>query len=617
MKFHYWINKYHRSLIVCGVLGLLSVLGVAGIISCGKLSDDTNRPTSPIGTSGSSPLPIAPQSSWGTYALSISANPNTIPADGVNYTTIGAKLTDSSGRSVENFVVKFQTTSSDTIALFVTPGGTTGTSSLSPTITGLTHSGGTISVRMCGIQSGSAVVQASIDLDTDGAEDLFVTTVVMLTAAAPTSSAGTYSLALTANPTTISADGISYSTITATVTDSAGASVENLPVLFTANLGTVTPAQGTTDRNGKVIIRFTGGLISGNAFIQAQVAIPDLGTLQKVVQVTLTPGGPPSTAGNYTLTLKARPDSIPADKGTCSMATVTLTNSANARLVENIKIKLEDITKLGSFVGSTTSGQITTYEGVTDRYGTMATCFYGYLPGVALIQASATVSDFSLPLQTTDRVTISEVTIPSPIFEFTLASPTVPCWYSTVNTARLDVIVRVKDSTGLPIGGITLAYWFLRADDCSGVEFTGGYSGTAATDLSGRAVLSTTLTATGTGTCSYSVEITYDDKSYVSPTEGIIKSCGATPPLTLSANPATLPAAGGTSTITACGYASGLTITLSLSGLGGTLSPGTVTTDSTNCGTATYTNTGVVGTATINGTATGYTSGSTSVTVGP
>jgi hypothetical protein len=60
--------------------------------------------------------------------------------------------------------------------------------------------------------------------------------------------------------------------------------------------------------------------------------------------------------------------------------------------------------------------------------------------------------------------------------------------------------------------------------DCGGVTFS-EISGTATTDVTGRARISPTVTGTAetTGACTYELEIIYDGVIYVSPTTGTIE----------------------------------------------------------------------------------------------
>ena len=298
------------------------------VISCGKLSDD-NSPSSPVGTSGGVPIPIEPRSSLGTHTLSIAADPATIPADGVNYSTITVTLQDASGRSVSGFTVNF---TSDPIGFFredtIVPLDTT-------TTTAITDASGQASVRFYGNYSGYCAIKANVDLDENGINDLFVTTAITLTSAGLPSSAGNYTLTLEAYPDTIPADMATYSIISATLTDSTGGSVENFEITFMSELGYLTNSptgpsditdQSTTpsvtnktNKYGSASVYFYGRR-AGSAIITASVTVDDLyAPLQAKKVIHITEGaGPPGDDTIAGVDLVVDATGQHADLGACS-----------------------------------------------------------------------------------------------------------------------------------------------------------------------------------------------------------------------------------------------------------------------------------------------------------
>jgi hypothetical protein len=345
----------------------LFIITIGIIIGCGKLKDD-ERPSSPAGTSGGLPIPIGPQSSLGTYKLSLDVSPSTVPADGINFATLKAQLEDSSGRSVENFLITFNASpTSDAIGVFLPSGSTT----FSTMITARTSENGKVSVRLYGVRSGSCIVQASVDLDGDGPGDLFVTTTVIFTSSGPPSSAGNYLLTLTAEPDTIPADAVSYSLITAKLTDSGGGPVENLTISFnTGDLGTfegdLTTYIGTTNSDGEVFVRFFGHQ-PGYALIQASVYVSDLvGTLTKTVGITITEGpGVPGTgvAGVY-LSADQTTQTINAGVcGECGELTYTLGadvwDDRGFKVGAGVRVEFYNGTNLIGYANTTADGKAT------------------------------------------------------------------------------------------------------------------------------------------------------------------------------------------------------------------------------------------------------------------
>lgn len=375
------------SILLC--LGILTLNMLSG---CGKLSDDTDRPSSPTGTSGGVPLPIGPQSSLGTYTLSISSDTDTIPADNLNYAVVTATLEDTSGRSLANFPVTF---TADSI-------GNLGPTHLS-VVAATTDANGQASVRFYGMTSGDCTVQASIDLDTNGVNDLYVTTVITLTSSGQPSSAGNYTLTLTASPRTIPADMASYSTIVARLVDSTGGSVENFTITFTADLGYLendpqgpsdlsTTATSITDSDGGSSVYFYGAR-KGSAVISASVFVNDLiGTLQAKTTVLITegPGVPGPGVPGIFLTAEPMSQIVTADSATGVGEAEEITLEAN----------VWDATgdKVGSGVRIEFSGAVVGYA-TTDSDGTatltfnpgklsvgtheftITACTYGIIPG--------------------------------------------------------------------------------------------------------------------------------------------------------------------------------------------------------------------------------------------
>ncbi len=380
------MKLFYQNSLKC-VYGLITVvlivLIVAGFfIGCGKLSDDTNRPTSPIGTSGGQTFPIKPTDSVGTYTLSISAEATTLPADGINFTTLHAYLEDSSGRSLENFTITFQ---ADDIGRFSSPG-----NELATTTSGFTDAEGHVSVRFLGVQSGSCVIQASVDLNGDGLNDLEVTLTVVLTPApACPSSAGTYTLSIRAYPNSIPADMATYSTIIAMLRDSSGGSVEDFTITFTADLGYLENDPEGPSSLSTTVTGITNGIgdssvylyaeRAGSALVQAQVTIPDLNStvLCSVVDVYVTqgPGEPGTGVPGVSITVNTTGQTF--DAGTCGETTpVTAAYILTARVWD----ETGDRVGAGHRVELTGTGvdeQNLISDGMTDSTGTV-TWTYNY-----------------------------------------------------------------------------------------------------------------------------------------------------------------------------------------------------------------------------------------------
>lgn len=472
-------------------------------MGCGKLSDDTDRPSSPTGTSGGVPIPIGPQSSVGTYTLSISSDSDTLPADNLNYTHVRAKLSDTSGRSVENFTMYF---SSDPI------GNLTTDHLFAATV--LTDANGEAAVRFYGEVSGDCTVQASVDLDDNGNRDIFVTTVITLTSSGQPSSAGSYKLVVTANPDTIPADSITYSTIVAKLYDSSGGSVENFEITFTSDLGylendpegletTATTITTLTDKSGSSSVYFYGAR-KGSAVISASVYVNDLvGTLQAKTIVLITEGTGEPGDGVAGIKIQADPVTqiIQADEtGYADVEEVTVT--------ANVWEETGDLAGAGVqvvFTYTSQSGGSGTAYAYTDATGTATTAlkFGNKLPVGTYrytVTACVTIDDKEYCDSTNVIITVTGADV-----ELTaIASP------ESVETGETSTIsVRVSTSGGVAIGQTVLFSTNLGSvsptsavTNSSGVATTTFYAGTTA----GTATIFIT-----SGTASETLEITITD----------------------------------------------------------------------------------------------------------
>ncbi|MBN2253217.1 MAG: hypothetical protein JW701_05920 [Kosmotogaceae bacterium] len=313
--------RYVNNIIIMNSL-LVGILLAVIFVGCGKLSNDTNRPTDPVGTTGGSPLPTSPQASVGTYTLTLTSDSDSLLADMTNYVTLQALLEDTSGRSVEGFTVNFET--SGNLGWFYD----TDSSQYLSTDTSFTDSTGLATTRFYGSRSGEAVIQASIDLDGDAITDLATTKTIVLNSSGQPSSAGNYKLVITAKPDTIPADMATYSAIVAKLYDSSGGSVENFVITFTAELGYLendpdgpstlaTSLTALTDKSGGSSVYFYGAR-KGSAVISASVYVDDLvGTLQAktIVLITEGPGVPGTNVPGIDLSVD--PVSTIIDLGTC------------------------------------------------------------------------------------------------------------------------------------------------------------------------------------------------------------------------------------------------------------------------------------------------------------
>ena len=464
-------NAMSTWLLIMALIGL----AIGLIIACGKLSDESGQPSTPVGSTSGVPIPTGPQSSLGTYTFSLWPDMDILPADGVTYTVLHAQLEDSSGRSVADRLVTFSTsTTSDAIGYFIPPGTTPGSGSPSTMITGRTNQEGVASVRLYGIRSGSCVIEASVDVDGNGSDDLFVTTQVQFTRSTSPGMAGGYTFTLEADPDEIPADAVTDSLVTATVTDTEGGRVEDLEITFTepTNLGQFEGSQttyvGTTNLAGKVPVRFFG-LQPGTALIQARVFIPEIeGYLQATVNIKITagPGVPGAEIGGVFLTTDNPSQTL--DVGTCGEGCAEATFPLYADVWDEDGYRVGAGVRVEFYTG-TTGGTLIGY-GETDSNGratvTLTTPSLG--PGCSggstwslIVRAEAYFNDQTY----TDTITLVATTTctppePTPIPSLTVsANPstiTAPNGIAALQACTSDLRAGVTiNFVSIGVGGIT------------------------------------------------------------------------------------------------------------------------------------------------------------------
>lgn len=147
-----------------------------------------------------------------------------------------------------------------------------------------------------------------------------------------------YTLTLTADPTSIVADGVSTSVISAAVVDQyANLVTDGTVVTFTADLGsfpTMPYTRTTTD--GVAVAAFTAGTDLGTATVTVAAADAISSTV-----IQFVPGEP------YTVTVRADPDNIVADGISTSAITATVTDQWSHPVADDTVVTFT--TSLGSF----------------------------------------------------------------------------------------------------------------------------------------------------------------------------------------------------------------------------------------------------------------------------
>ncbi|PIE36183.1 hypothetical protein CSA56_01110 [candidate division KSB3 bacterium] len=455
-----------------------------------------------------------------------------------------------------------------------------------------------------------------------------------------TSSVGTYSLAVTADRTSLPADRVNFATLTATLSDSSARSLQGYTVSFEAQTGNigrfldstsgtlVTTEQQNTDTNGRATARLYG-VYSGTEVVKVSVDLDRNGThdLSRTVSVLFTPGGPPSSAGTYSLEIHAHPSVIPADMATYSVISATLKDSSGGS-VENFMITFAS--ELG-YVNNTPTGisgeASTTTTAVTNKNGSASVYYYADRAGSATIQASVYVPDLAATLNAKTSVAVTESSgVPGsgiPGIDLSV-NPTGAyldlgtCGESTGEDQEFVFSATVWDETGDEVGsGVRVEY--------RGTGLSGSSKGWAYTADAGTATWSITKTIASAGTYEWSLTayVTINGVEYSDTVVfGIVASCSAVlPELELRAEPNEIET-NGTSTITAVATKdsaplSGEVITFTTNFSGATVTS-SATTNSAGVATATFTAGSTSGTATVYGavsTSDGSANGSVNITI--
>ena len=336
-------------------------------------------------------------------SIVLSANPETIPADGVSSSVITVTIRDSASAPVPKGTSVTLTT---TLGSF--PNSGSSYTAITPDETGV------VSVPLkAGFTGGSAVVTASSHSVTQSIVVPFTTSIVA-------------SINLLASPETIPADGFSSSIITATIKDGAsGPAPTGTSISFTTTLGTF-PNSGssytviTPDASGVVSVPLKAGFIGGSAIVTASSE-----NVSQSVVVLFT------SSVVTSVNLSATPYTIKADGTSTSEIRATVRDSNGYPVSDGEQVSFVITSGLGTLGGSST-GTVGGIASVT--YTAPKTT------GTAIIQAMSTNG-------VSDTVTI------------TLSSPTLgtidlkaePAEIPADGSSSSTITAEVKDSTGNPV----------------------------------------------------------------------------------------------------------------------------------------------------------------------
>jgi len=274
-----------------------------------------------------------------SYTITLTAEPDRIPADGVSSSTITAEVMDAYGSPVPSGTpVDFFTT----LGRF--PNGSSVYAAETPDETGV------VSVSLI---SATTIGEAIVTAQSHGVTK---TAAVFFTGeGAPGNTAW---ITLTANPDSIPADGASSSAITAELKTSTGDPVpQGTTIRFSTTLGRLSSSSVTTpDDTGRAIVSLISATSAGTATVTATS-----GGVTQSVTVTFTGEEIPATASSLSLSLSN--PTVKSDNSDSSTITAIVLDSDNA-VIEGVIVTF-----------ATDGGQLSTASVKTDEYGKAETVF--------------------------------------------------------------------------------------------------------------------------------------------------------------------------------------------------------------------------------------------------
>ncbi|MDO9262374.1 MAG: invasin domain 3-containing protein, partial [Desulfosalsimonadaceae bacterium] len=429
-------------------------------------------------------------------SIVLTANPASIPADGASSTAITAVVKDTLGNPVPI----------GTPVAFTTSLGTFPNTFTSIIVNTPDNSGTVTTSLIAGLVDGVAFVTATAGSLSQAMEVPILETI-------------TGGLNVTANPTSLVANGTSTSLIRATLTDSNGNPMAGENVTFSTTLGTIIGGPTVaTNASGVADVTLQSTTTTGTAAVTATA-----NGITATVNVTFTSGAPGS------LLLAAAPSTVNPGGGACSTSCCESTSTLTATLRDT--------------EGNPMPGQAITFIFTTNQSG-------GTLSGpsaVTNINGQATITYTAGNEEGTDRVTARSVTnttitdyvdIVVDASASVVGSITVTSGVSSLvanGTSQTAIRATVLNSCGNPMSGVTVNF----------ATTLGTLSAAnALTNASGVAQVTLTSAAnTGTAT------VTAEASGFVA-SVNVAFVAGTPTSLLLTATPSTVNPAG-TSTVTA------------------------------------------------------------------
>ncbi|WP_339382647.1 Ig-like domain-containing protein [Pseudomonas sp. R9.37] len=333
-------------------------------------------------------------------AVTVTATPASITADGSSTSTLSATVKDAHGNLVAGTPVAWKT-SAGTLASAST---TTNASGVATVV--LTSS----------TTAGSATVDAVAGPGSSS-------TVVTFTAGSPTA------LTITAAPASITADGSSTSTLSATVKDAHGNLVAGTPVAWKTSAGTLANASTTTNASGVATVVLTSSTVSGTATVTAKAALS---------ASTVTVAMVADTGTAKVINLVATPTSITANGSDSSTLVATVQDAHGNQVGPGVAVNW-----------STSTGKVSNASSVTDASGKATITLTGTKAGTATVTASATAGGATATVQLiADENTARVVSVTA-----------TPSTIAANVEYGVQLVAMVEDANGNPLGAGVSVNW--------------------------------------------------------------------------------------------------------------------------------------------------------------
>ena len=339
--------------------------------------------------------------------LIVTASPTSVTADGVTATTVAVLVEDAYGNVVPGAAVTLSSTGAgDTFA----------------SLTGVTNGNGLFTTTLTSTTAGVDTITA-----TEGAASEFTTVTFN-----PGNPSGSTSI-VTASPTSVTADGVTTTTIAVLVEDAYGNVIPGAAVTLSSTGGTAdtfASATGVTNANGI----FTTTLTSSAAGIDTVTATE--GSAQESTTVTFNPGKPSGSTSIIT----ANPTSITAE-GVTTTTIAVLVEDAYGNVVPGAAVTLSSTGGTADTFGSST--------GVTNSNGIFTTTLTSTAAGINTVTATEGSA------QESTTVTFNPGK-PSGLTSTLTASPT-SVTADGVSTTNLTVVVEDAYGNLVPGAAVSLS----------------------------------------------------------------------------------------------------------------------------------------------------------------